>query len=185
MIKAVLFDLGGVLAINKKDHLGPRGSLQISSDTWHKAGLGLVDDEVAFAEMAKNHRVDAQTIKEWLFSKREPNNEVLEILSNLKPELKKAIISNSLKSIFNNFMDKFNLKDKFDILVISAEEQVKKPNKEIFLRACQRLGVNPSECLFIDNDQEHIEVAEKLGMTGILFINAGNLKQELSEYSAI
>ncbi|MCL5784883.1 MAG: HAD-IA family hydrolase [Patescibacteria group bacterium] len=185
MIKAVMFDLGGVLTLNRDDHKRPKENLKVNPETWHKAGLGLIDDEVAFEEMAKNHQVDSQTVKEWLFSKRKPNLEVFELLSKFKPEIKKAIVSNSLKSIFHQFMDQYQLKDKFDVVIVSAEEQVKKPDPEIFLRAYQRLGVDPSECLFVDNDQGHIEAAEKLGMQGILFINPNDLKDKLVKLNIV
>lgn len=185
MIKAILFDLGGVLTLNRDDHLGPKENLQIDPDIWRNAGLGLIDDEVAFEEMAKNHGVDSQTIKEWLFSKREPNNEVFQLLTNLKPGIKKAVVSNSLKTIFHHFIDKFNLRDKFDVMVISSEEQVKKPDSEIFLRTCKRLEVEPSECLFLDNDQEHIVAAEKLGMKGLLFTDSTDLEVELKKLQLI
>lgn len=179
MIKAVLFDLGGVLTLNKEDYPGPKGNLKIDPETWHKAGLGLINDEDAFSEMAQNHNVNAQTIKSWLFSKRKPNNQVVNLISKLRPEIKKGIVSNSLKIIFHNFMDQYSLKDKFDVMVVSAEESVKKPDERIFKIACQKLNVKPEECLFIDNDAPHIEAAEKLGMTGLFFTDAKGLKETL------
>lgn len=185
MIKAVLFDLGGVLTTDRDDHLGPKGTLKISNDTWHKAGMGLIDDEVAFEEMAQNHSVDSKTIREWLFSKRKPNEEVLELISKLKPEVKTGIVSNSLKTIFHTFMNQYNLKDKFDALIISSEEQVKKPDEEIFRKVCHKLDVESEECMFIDNDWEHIEAAEKLGMKGLLFSNASHLKEEFEKYNLL
>ncbi len=185
MLKAVIFDLGGVLTLNSENNKGPKENLQVSPETWNKAGLGLIDDEEAFGEMARNYQVESETIKEWLFSKRKPNPEVFELISQFKPEIKKAIISNSLKSIFYNFMDQYQLKDKFDVMVISAEEQVKKPDPKIFRRACQRLGVNPEECLFIDNDQEHIIAAEKLGMKGLLFMRAEDLRNQLDNLNLL
>lgn len=185
MIKAILFDLGGVLTQNRDDYKGPKENLKVSPETWHKVSLGLIDDEEAFQEIAKNHHVDPETIKKWLFSKRKPHQEVFNVIIQLKPEIKKGIISNSLRSIFHNFMDQYNLKDKFDVMVISGEEHVKKPDPEIFRRAYQKLGVEPVECLFIDNDQEHIEAAEKLGIQGFLFTDSNKLRDELLKLNVL
>lgn len=178
MIEAVLFDLGGVLTQNRKDNKGPKENLVVSKETWTQAGLGQINDEVAFLEMAQNHQVDVDTVKEWLFSKREPNKGVFDLLDQLKPEIKKGIVSNSLVTIFHQFMDQYGLKEKFDAYIISAEEHVKKPDPEIFLKAAQKLGVDPAHCVFVDNDQEHIDAAEKLGMKGIMFTNDQVLKEE-------
>lgn len=185
MIKAVLFDLGGVLTQNREDCLGPREILKVDPEVWQKAGLGLIDDEVAFQDMAKNYNVDSQTIKKWLFSKRAPNREVFDLIAKLNSGIKKGIISNSLKTVFYNFMDQYNLNDKFDAMTISAEEHIRKPDKEIFLAACKRLDIEPSDCLFIDNDLEHIESAKKIGMAGLLFANSEDLGEAFKKFDII
>lgn len=70
-------------------------------------------------------------------------------------------------------------------MVISAEEHIRKPDKEIFLRACQRLEVEPSECIFVDNDQEHIIAAETLGMQSLLFKGVKDLKNKLKSLNLL
>lgn len=185
MIKAILLDLGDVLTENREDYNGPAGNLQINPETWHKAGLGLIEDDVAFQEMAGNHNVDVATKKDWLFAKRKPNQAVLDVLAKLKPGIKKAIISNSLKTIFADFITRYGLEDRFDALVISSEEQVKKPDAKIFLRTCKKLAIDPSECLFIDNDVEHIEAAKRLGMNVFWFTSAVDLQEEFSKLQLI
>ena len=180
MIKALILDFGGVVFTNKpKDQwIGEKGLLKIDSAIWDQAGLGLISDETLFEKIAQVYNVQSDDIKTWLFSRREPNKEFLDLLAKLKPGIKKAIINNGPKSIFRGMLSKFELPIKFDELMNSAEEGVKKPNSEIYLRACKRLGVEPSECLFIDDDEGNIKGAEALGMRAIYFKNVEDLEKE-------
>ena len=53
----------------------------------------------------------------------------------------------------------------FDVILISEEEKIKKPDPAIFLRAAAKLHVSPSECVFVgDNPQADIAGAHRAGM---------------------
>jgi putative hydrolase of the HAD superfamily len=56
----------------------------------------------------------------------------------------------------------------FDIVVISGEVGMRKPEEGIFLHAAQALGLTPAECVFIDDFEENIAAATACGMTGVL-----------------
>lgn len=56
----------------------------------------------------------------------------------------------------------------FDETVISGDVGLHKPQPEIYLLACERLGVEPERSVFVDDLRENIEGAEAVGMTGIL-----------------
>ena len=56
----------------------------------------------------------------------------------------------------------------FDVAVISGEVGLHKPQPEIYLLACERLGVEPRECVFVDDLRENCEGAEAVGMTSLL-----------------
>jgi len=58
--------------------------------------------------------------------------------------------------------------DLFDAAVISGEVGLHKPQPEIYLLACERLGVAPGESVFVDDLRENCEGAERVGMTAIL-----------------
>ncbi|MBQ2392554.1 MAG: HAD-IA family hydrolase, partial [Alistipes sp.] len=53
--------------------------------------------------------------------------------------------------------------------VVSCEEGVCKPEREIYQLLLSRYGLNPSETLFIDDRQENIEAAEREGIVGFHF----------------
>lgn len=60
----------------------------------------------------------------------------------------------------------------FDVQVISAEVGLRKPDPAIYQLAAQRLGLPPSRCAFVDDLPRNVEVAEELGMFGV--VHAGD-----------
>lgn len=55
----------------------------------------------------------------------------------------------------------------FDVVVISAEVGMRKPEPRIFRHAAKLLGVPPEACVFIDDVQANVDAAAACGMTGI------------------
>jgi putative hydrolase of the HAD superfamily len=58
--------------------------------------------------------------------------------------------------------------DLFDETVISGDVGLHKPQPEIYVLACERLGVEPGDCVFVDDLRENVTGAEAVGMTAIL-----------------
>lgn len=57
-----------------------------------------------------------------------------------------------------------------DVPVFSCEVGIKKPNRRIYQRLCDRLEVEPQECLYVgDGDSFELEGASDVGMDTILF----------------
>ena len=55
----------------------------------------------------------------------------------------------------------------FDTVVLSGEVGMRKPEKEIFLHAAETLGLDPAECVFIDDMEANVAAAQACGMTGV------------------
>jgi len=68
----------------------------------------------------------------------------------------------------------------FEEIVVSGEEGVAKPEEEIYETLIKRAGIEPRASVFVDDREDNVRVAEKLGFTGILFREAGELEKELS-----
>src|SRR4051794_28880398 len=76
-----------------------------------------------------------------------------------------GLISNSWGS---TIYDPELLDSLFDAVVISGEVGLHKPQPEIYLLACERLGVEPADAVFVDDLRENIAGAEAVGMVGVL-----------------
>jgi 2-haloacid dehalogenase len=75
---------------------------------------------------------------------------------------------------------RFGFLDWFDRIVVSGEEGVAKPDREIFQLTIERCGLVPAETIFIDDSQANIEMALKLGFDPIRFTGAEALRQALA-----
>jgi putative hydrolase of the HAD superfamily len=60
------------------------------------------------------------------------------------------------------------LAELFDAVVISCEVGMRKPEPRIFRHAARLLGLDPAECIFIDDIDANVAAAEQVGFTGVL-----------------
>jgi putative hydrolase of the HAD superfamily len=108
------------------------------------------------------------------------NQEVSKMILSQKKRWKLGLISNTNPLHFDYALSKFPILRTFDRWILSHEVGFKKPAVEIFQRAIEWASVEPKKILFIDDMEGHVEVAVSLGMLGIHFISAGQLKEELT-----
>jgi epoxide hydrolase-like predicted phosphatase len=77
--------------------------------------------------------------------------------------------------------DRVEIERLFDDIVISGEVGQHKPEPEIFRLSCERLGVEPAECVFVDDLRENCAGAEAVGMTAVLHRGAERTLPRLEE----
>jgi len=119
---------------------------------------------------------------ETLCSLRECDFEVGRLLEGLRARgLRTAVFSNNYPDNVASLDSRFGLRSRFDALVFSFEIGVLKPHPEFYARAADRLGVQPSEVVVVDDSAANICAAEEMGMDGILFRGAKELYRELLE----
>jgi putative hydrolase of the HAD superfamily len=73
----------------------------------------------------------------------------------------------------------------FDAVVISAEAGMRKPEPGIFLHVTALLGLEPAECVFIDDIEANVLAAESVGMVGVHHSELRSTTQRLSELLGI
>ena len=71
--------------------------------------------------------------------------------------------------------------DLFDETVISGDVGLHKPQPEIYELACERLGVEPADCVFVDDLRENVAGAEAVGMEAILHRDSAETVRRLEE----
>ncbi len=67
----------------------------------------------------------------------------------------------------------------FDAVVISGDVGLNKPAPEIFRLGAERVGLDPEDCVFVDDLRENCEGAKAVGMTAILHRGAEGTLPEL------
>ena len=73
----------------------------------------------------------------------------------------------------------------FEGIVVSGEEKMKKPEKRIFHLLLERYHLNPEECMFIDDNQNNIDMANKLGIHGILCQDFAKVNEEILKLTGL
>lgn len=68
----------------------------------------------------------------------------------------------------------------FDIVVISGEVGMRKPEQRIYLHTCERLGLRPDECVFVDDLPHNVTAAVEAGMVGVHHTSYAVTESELS-----
>jgi putative hydrolase of the HAD superfamily len=69
--------------------------------------------------------------------------------------------------------------DLFDAVVISAEVGMRKPEERIFRLAAEILGLQPGECVFIDDMPDNVAAAQAVGLVGVLHRGVEQTKEQL------
>ncbi|WP_242403663.1 HAD family hydrolase [Paenibacillus pini] len=91
-----------------------------------------------------------------------------EVVTVLRKKYKTGLITNGKTNIQYGKIDQIGMRNDFDIIIVSEEAGVKKPDPSIFEMACTALDVRSEECIYIgDHPMNDIEGAFRAGMETI------------------
>lgn len=194
MIKAAIFDVGGVLHTNEMKfvHQDIISTLGITEKMYDNSYFKLIQpfskgeiSEKQFWNLFLKETNSNETLpKESLFTREfikryEVNKDVIKIAKSLKAQgYKLAVLSNTIKPHAQVNQD-MGVYDNFPIRILSCEVGLRKPDPKIYKLALSKLGTKPEETVFIDDKQEMVKAAKDLGFKGIDFKDAMHLKEEL------
>jgi putative hydrolase of the HAD superfamily len=120
---------------------------------------------------------DREGLVDRMFAGVRPDETMLAALRRARAAgIRTGLISNSMG---DTVYDRSTFEELFDGVVISGEVGLHKPQPEIFLLGAERAGVEPADCVFVDDLRENCEGAEAVGMTAILHRGAGTTLPEL------
>ena len=89
--------------------------------------------------------------------------EMEELLPVLRGRVRLGLLSNATAGATARFAER-GITAHFDDVVCSGEVGLMKPDPAIFRLAASRLGVEPSECAFVDDMAQHVAAARSVGM---------------------
>lgn len=181
-IKAVVFDVGGVLCewtAMVRQFARESGwpykkfydlFLRLSFDPDVGSDLGKISSDEFFRRSAAavgRPELGAKWRREFVpgFTRIEPT---YELLAELKGKFRLAVLTNAKIGLWDEWKEG-DLRQYFEIIVDSSQEQVIKPDEKIFKILLDRLGLPAEECLFIDDFAEYVAAAKKLGFQTVHF----------------
>lgn len=193
-MKVIVFDLGGVCLSNywaKDQRLDFSQKFGLDYEKLYNYHLkniknvliGKISEEEYFKGLFSEQNLEPRTNEaiEYIKSKNYAFQDVLDFVKILAKNYRILAFTNEIKEAAEFRIDKFNLTDYFEKILISSVIGYEKYDKEAFEYLVNYLGINPEEIIFIDNSQEYIDRAKEVGINGILFENLEKLKDDLKE----
>jgi putative hydrolase of the HAD superfamily len=112
--------------------------------------------------------IDALDVEYTSFYSLNPG--LVRTLKSLKEAgFKIACLSNGPGEWSRHLRRRFGLEKWFDTWVISGEVRRKKPDPEIYQILLRATGADPARCFFVDDNEQNLPPARKLGMATYLF----------------
>ncbi len=151
------------------------------SETSRQASVGRMTTEAHWAAVARRLAVPASEssgLREEFFAGDVLDRELVEYIQSLRPQFKTGLLSNAWPDT-RDYLAQNSLIEAFDVVIISAEVGVMKPDPAIFELALKQLEVTPPEAVLIDDTNLNVEAAQKFGMRGILFRDPRQMRSEL------
>lgn len=201
MIKAVIFDLDGVLVTTDELHFKAWKQLAdelgienfTKADNARQRGVSRMASLEVVLEKTDRKFSDAE--KAMLAEKK--NDMYVKALSGLSRadvlpgvfEFIEYIRSKGIKAAVGSaskntplILEKTELADKFDAVSCGLDTSKSKPDPEVFLIAAKKLGTPPEECIVIEDSDAGIEAAKAGGMY-VLAVGAAKANKN-ADYSA-
>ena len=193
--RALLVDFGGVLTTNvfesfrafcESEGLDPNAFLDLfRSDEEARRDLrrletGKIDeDEFATVIGRKLGLEETDGFIDRLFAGMTPDGEMVAAVKRVKAlGLPTGLVSNSMGA---GRYDRDSFPEMFDGVVISGEVGFHKPQPEIYRLGAESVGLEPGECVFVDDLRENCEGAEAVGMMTVLHRGADTTLPELEK----
>lgn len=193
-IKAVLFDLGGVLVRTEDGAPRTRQAEQLNrsrSDLEHlvfaspsslDAQRGVITVEQHWENVQRElglSEEDMGAFQESFWGGDRLDHTLVDYIRSLRPVYRTGLISNAFDNLRRVMRDTWKILDAFDAVVISSEAGVMKPDPRIYHLALDQLEVSPNEAVFVDDFRENVAGARAFGMHAVHFRSTAQALAEL------
>ena len=183
-IRAVVFDIGGVLEIapdigmmqkwEAHLHLKPGELDTRMASVWRDGSLGKCSEDHVQQSLhgifgMNQIQVDAFMQDLWEEYLGTLNAPLATYFSDLRPRYQTALLSNSFVGARAREQERYHFAEMTDLIIYSHEVGIAKPERRIFELTCEQLGMHPEEIIFLDDVEQHVLAARSIGIHAILF----------------
>lgn len=200
MIRAIVFDLGGVLFSEGKSvaleklataHGYKRKSVGaiLSSPKSIQLRKGLISDEDfwQWAQQQLPSGYDSRLIRQEWYNGYVLDKDIYELIASLQKKYSMIAFSGNIKSRVTFLEEKYHFRHLFDIEVYSFDFHMTKPEREFVLAMIEKSGVRPEEIVYIDDNESYAEPARDLGVNVVIYRRGEieRLRQELTRQGVV
>lgn len=196
MIRAVIFDVGGVLL--RTEDLQPRRDFEArlglapgaaeylfyNDAAGQRAQRGEISAEAHWQTLATRLGIIVPELAPFWAGDR-LDEDLLGLVRQLRPRYQTAIISNAMSDLHSLLSERYPIAAAFDVITGSAYEGVMKPDPRIYLRTLARLGREPAEAVFVDDAPANVAGARAVGMHAIHFAAGMDVAAALAEFGVM
>jgi epoxide hydrolase-like predicted phosphatase len=192
MIKAIVFDIGGVVMIRGKlrhlsEHISNATGMNLEFvdklvhkywDIWKLDGI---KEEQFYNSIIKDLGVKADRKKIMIDeSKRNyPDTKMVSMIKKLRKKYLTVALTNNVREWFEDAIVNYDFMWLFNHIITSYETKKAKPDKAIYDIMLQKTGLKADECVFVDDQAENLPVPKKMGMKVIHYRNYKQCFEEL------
>ena len=198
--KAIIFDLFGTLVdsytvqgynrlitdMASALEVPIEGFSKLWRDTTYERGIGIfktteesiryICNKLIISVNDENIRKCEQIRLENTRKALNPKNGAVDLLKSLKGLGYKIGLITNCSTEVPLFWKNIEISHFFDVTIFSASVGMKKPDPQIYILACEQLGVEPNECLYIgDGDSNELSGASQLGMDAVMICDPNDL----------
>jgi HAD superfamily hydrolase (TIGR01509 family) len=182
MIKSVIFDFFGVLS-DDRTRTVLRKLGQEYTPAIHMLAVAFDKNQMPLGEYYKKFaqvtNCDVDQIRCEFERTSDIDEEVLNIVKALHPNYSTALLSNCSTAYIDRFLKEDGFREAFDEVVVSGAVGYVKPEREIFEITLDRLGVQPEEAIFIDDNINNVIGAQEVGIHALQFTSIDTLTNDL------
>lgn len=183
-IEAVIWDLGGVIARTFDRSWRTKWESELglaeyeleravfnSAASW-RAAVGQADQDQVWAEVG--HTFDLEParladLREDFWRGDRIDEQLIDYIRGLRPQYQTGMITNAWPETRQLIEDEWQLSADFDLIVVSAEVGLAKPDPAIYELALEQLAVEPQAAVFVDDFSENVAAAQELGIQAVRF----------------
>lgn len=202
MIKAIVFDMGGVIVrlnmgrcIGNFKELAGFEDIEEYLDKFHQKGFisdleeGRTQPEDFYRECLKHSRpgTTVETAHYCFCSLLDGLEEdALDLIRSLRGRCPLYVLSNNnpiSRGYFRDMMklEGFDTEEVFTKEFYSYELKLLKPSREIYERVIEEVGTRPEEILFVDDARDNVEAAQAAGITTLWLRPGMDIKAEVEK----
>ncbi|MFG3253267.1 HAD family hydrolase [Streptomyces sp. NPDC048172] len=195
--KAVIFDFGGVLTTNLDEtarvfarESGLPEDAYLHAVSAHPTGRhlnaqlerGEISQEAWNTGIAALLGIDGTDLMRRALATLHPEPALVELARAIRTAgLKTAVLSNSMGMNPFNPYEPWDLYERHDVVVLSEEVRMRKPERQIYEITLERLGHLGHECIFVDDIEANFHPARELGITPVLATEPTRTVQQLRQ----
>lgn len=187
MIKAIIFDIGGVVtktnfqaiyeSFAERIGLDPDFVKKYHVDNRHELSVGQITLEEIWEAMRSSGAQSEEDFTEiWIeegLKNRQVNHGLFSIIKKLREKYIVGTLTNLMPSrlVLDERMDIYS---HFDFAILSCKENLRKPDAAFYQLALDAAKVEPKEAVFIDDKDDYVQGAEVVGIHAIKYIFPNN-----------